>query len=78
MYAEVAAIVKWIDFDSKGVEQDISREKEKIAEMIKKFEVSLAEIVRLVYGTQVPNGSALHQRRWVAPPLVSVGVVSLE
>ena len=65
MYSEVASLVKWIDFDSKGMEQDISQEKEKITEMIKKFEVSLAEIVRLVYDTQLPNGTAVHQRRCV-------------
>lgn len=65
MYSEVASLVKWIDFDSKGMEQDISQEKDKITEMIKKFEVSLAEIVRLVYDTQLPNGTAVHQRRCV-------------
>ena len=66
MYAEVAALVKWIDFDSKGAEQDISLEREKITEMIKKFEVSLAEIVRLVYDTQLQPNGTVHQRRSVS------------
>ena len=70
----MAALVRWIDFDSKGSEHDLANDKEKVAEAIKRFEVSLAEVVRLVYQCQLQNGATslpvIHQRRWVGGPVV--------
>ena len=59
--------LRWIDFDSKGAGREMLINREKMVTTIKEFEVSLAEVVRLVYQCQVQNGIVTtpsnHQRR---------------
>lgn len=62
MYHSVAFLVRWIDFDSKGVGREMPQDRVKIADTIRTFEMALAEVVRLVYQCQLPN--AHHQRRY--------------
>ncbi len=68
LYVGVAFIVRWIDFDSKGAGREMPENREKMTTTIKEFEVSLAEVVRLVYQCQIQDGSVSsspsnHQRR---------------
>lgn len=69
IYHDVAFLVRWIDFDSKGAGREMPAEREKIGDTIKSFEVALAEVVRLVYQCQLQSGGTStpsnHQRRHV-------------
>lgn len=67
MYHAVAFLVRWIDFDSKGIDREMPQDRDKIVNTIKAFEVALAEVVRLVYQCQLLNGTVStpgnHMRR---------------
>ena len=58
MYHNMAFLVRWIDFDSKGIGREMPPDKQKIAERIKAFEEALAEVVRLVYQCHLESGTA--------------------
>ena len=54
MFANMAYLVRWLDFDSKGENgREYQQDKEQITLHIQAFEIALAEVVRLVYETQV-------------------------
>ena len=59
MYRDVAFLVRWIDFDSKGIGREMPQDKEKIADTIKAFEVALAAVVSMVHQCQSDNGVPL-------------------
>ena len=79
MFQEIASIVRWIDFDSRGAKRDMTQERDKITNMIKLFEVSLAEVVKLIYQCQqqgeVSSGSP-RQRRSVSNTIFLHAVTS--
>ena len=65
VYTSVAVLVRWVDYESKS--RNFLDEKERIWTNISRFEIGLAEIVRLVGECQLlilsgPPGSPRHRR----------------
>lgn len=57
MYDSTAVLVRWVDFESKDNGLENPQDKEKIMSTIGKFELALAEVVRVVYECQLMNSS---------------------
>ena len=72
MFDSTAVLVRWVDFESKDSGQDSNpHSRDRIHSTINKFELALAEIVRVVYECQNPSGGDRHfatlptKKRWV-------------
>ena len=57
MYDSTAVLVRWIDFESKDNSLEKPQDREKIMATIGKFELALAEVVRVVYECQLMNSA---------------------
>ena len=57
MYDSTAVLVRWVDFESKESAQEKHQSRDRILATISKFELALAEVVRVVYECQLINSS---------------------